>query len=312
MLIKILQNSAVQTAVILVMVVGVGMCVLPEHLPERLRFIEQFVPQIMMGYLFAGLLFLILRQPRLLFASFGCCAALAIYLKPTENISEENNAVKIKIAHFSLSDAGDDAEFALSKILETNADLISVQEVTPDWQFILEEKLDTLYPYFHTVMDLSMHSVSVFSKHEFNFIDTFNYKDIPNLTGMISIGEDYKESVQFVCAYPQPAFNQTDYDEVREHLNLIQERLKNFRNPHFVIGNFYMVPWSKEVQAFRRDTGLEDSRTYHPTGALSFFDIPLDHIFHSKNLKCNSFDNVDGKNSTHLGIQGTYELKYVE
>ncbi|MDF1863379.1 MAG: hypothetical protein P1U70_01025 [Saprospiraceae bacterium] len=331
MLTKILHNSVIQTLLLLALLAGVGICIFPEYSPLPIRFAEKFAVQIMIGYLFGGVLFLMLKQPRLMFASFGCCAALAIFLKfsmnPREVFSEkkqvliqeetiqETESVEIKIAHFSLSDAENDPELTFEKILETEADLISIQEVTPIWQPYLESYLDSIYPHNHTILDLGMYGLSVYSKYAFNFIDTFYYEEIPNLVGSISLGNEI-DSVYFVSTHAVPAFSQSAYKRVEEHLQLIQDYLVELNHPHFIIGNFYVVPWSKEVKEFRSVTKLRDSRTgFMPSyrdGTLSFWDIPMDHIFFSKHFECSGFKSVSGVTSNHIGIQGVYTIDYVE
>lgn len=329
MLTKILHLSAVQILLLLLMLAGVGIAILPEYLPEPLRIAEKFAVQIMLGYLVGGILFLALKQPKLMFASFGCCAALAIFLKfsmnPPENFPKEmqvpinldqkQSFTELKIAHFSLSDAENDPDLTFQRIRETGADLVSIQEVTPIWQPYLETELDSLYPYHHTIPDLGMFGLSIFSKYEFNLIDTFYYQEIPNLVGSISI-KDKVDSIHFISTHAFPAFSKTAYKRVEEHLQLIQDYLISMSNPHFVLGNFYVVPWSKEVKEFKAVTQLKDSRSgFMPSysdGSLSFWDIPMDHIFFSNHFECSEFQSLSGQNGIHIGIHGSYKIRYAE
>ena len=114
MLTKILSNSKVQTLLLFLLVAGVGICILPDYLPQSFRIAEKFAVQIMIGYLLGGILFLMLKQPKLMFASFGCCAALAIFLKfstsprvpyytkkvPKSKAEQTKPQKQLKIAHF--------------------------------------------------------------------------------------------------------------------------------------------------------------------------------------------------------------------
>ena len=64
---------------------------------------------------------------------------------------------------------------------------------------------------------------------------------------------------------------------------------------------------------FKFNARLKDSRRdgipRSPEGAVSFFGVPVDHIFFSEQLECTEFRVIKNENASHLGIVGTYQLK---
>ncbi len=309
------------------MIAGVGLCILSEYLPSSLRFAENYASQIMISYLVAGLGLLILKQPRLMFASFGCCAALAIYLKyaqipaeilnrktiTPELIAEKSEALfpKIKIAHFNISDANEEADRMIEEILETEADIVSIQEVTPQWDLILENELGVNYPYFHTMLDLGIFGMSIFSKYVLLDIDTLYFEDVPNLTGRFLLSNQI-DTIQFISSHTYPAFNFSSFEKLRGHLQVLTDFVRSSSMPLLAFGDYNVVSWSMEIQAFRDSTNLRDSRSgFMPSfsdGTISFFEVPLDHIFYSEHFDCLEFENLNGSEANHIGISGFYQL----
>lgn len=328
---KILHNPIIHYSILAGMVGVLVLCLTASRLPSGFRFFETYAVQIMVAYLFGGIWFLILRQPRLIFVSLGCCAALAMFFKyalnppslspvatppllssvPQTNLKD----IQIKVAGLSLSDGEDDPDLTLHKIVQSNADLLALQEVTPVWQYFLEDTLESLYPFHRFVPDAGMLGLAVFSRFPFNFLDTFYFQSIPNLWGSVKLPQG-PDSVEFIITHALPAFSAAGFEQLEAHLNVIGSKLKSTTSPNLVIGNFYAVPWASEVLDFRESTRLKDSQQGfmpdYDDGRFSLFYIPYDHIFYSPQFDCLHFKTIGGNAQSHLGVEGIYQLSYVE
>jgi endonuclease/exonuclease/phosphatase (EEP) superfamily protein YafD len=126
---------------------------------------SKFIMQITVGYWIVGLGFLILKQQRLTMIAFACCVVLCLYLKGTTNSRLEpvkvTNEPKFSIAHFNLSESSNDYNEVISAIKQTNADIISLQEVTPDWNPVLKDSFSKIYPYSCQVGGFDLHSSKI-------------------------------------------------------------------------------------------------------------------------------------------------------
>lgn len=325
---KILSHPVSYAVVTAAVVFGVLVCIFPHYVPS-LSWGVNYAVHLMLFFLFAGIFALFIRQPRFTFIFFGGCAFLCIFLKysvhsnglpraqrklPTANstLPSHPSPVDFKVAHFNLSNID-----SISQLAEANraldADLITIHEVTPNWEKLLDDSLSAIYPYHHTMVDIGIFGMSIFSKHELTEVDTFYYQEIPNLKGCI---EKMGEPLCFMSVQTEPALNEYSLQRLQEHLAVIGESVLIDDTPKVVLGDFNAVSWSGEIQSFLNYTKLMESRRGfmpHPFVSTStIFQVPLDHIFFSRHLRCELFENIASSSNEHLGITGVYRLKTLE
>lgn len=282
-----------------------------------IKSVSNFSVQIMFVFLLMGLLFLTLRQKNLMMVSFLSCAALCLALR--DSFDEQttsafypklNDNRTVEIAHFNVAAFNEEYEDLLKVIKDSDADIISIQEVTPDWNYFLKTGLETTYPHSHTVVRIDFHGLAVYSKHPFARIDTFHYQEIPNLVGSFQIDSTYGE-IFFICSHTEPPVNTAAYEKIDGHLDKISAVANGLKGPVLTIGDYNLVPWSPELQAFRLKANLSNSRRNFSASnsSLPFLSVPIDHIFYSNDFQCVSFDMVTNEQA-NVGIKGTYQFKY--
>lgn len=281
-----------------------------------LKWSVNYAPQLVLVYFALGLVFFIFKMPRLTFTSFACCAGLCLFLKHNSygaiTYHNETGQPAVSVAHFSTANFEGDYAQMIDLIISTEADIISVQELTPDWDYELGVNLEKFYPYRMSIPDLGLNGLAVYSKHEFLDIDTFRFNDIPNIYGTISV--DNTSPIHFISSYTQPALTTQDYYEMKAHLNKIAEVSSKFQGqPLITFGDYHAVSWSAEIQSFRANTHLKDSRIgitpSFPHATIDFLEIPIDHIFFSEHFQCTGFYTLSGEVSKHIGIKGNFELQ---
>lgn len=304
MVAKMLNTKSIQLSLNFLVPLG---AVLVLFTPNLLLFKwgANYAVHIMFAYLGMGLLFLMIRQPRLMFISLACCAGLCLHLK---NSSSEDiirpmptGEPVVNIAQFNISATNDDVNGTIQTIMETEADIISIQELTPDWGRVLKIALEKEYPYNSTIYrPKDFIGLAVYSKFPFESVDTFYQDDIPNLLINSTIKEDKK--VSFLSSYIYPELYSSDYNRTVEHFETLAKHINKIEHPVITFGDFNQVQWSAYVKSLRTNEELNDSRRF------PFFDNPTDHIFYSNHFKCLKFKTVSNDYSSHLGIQGSYEL----
>ena len=274
----------------------------------------RFAAQIMLGYLLLGFVFLFFRQQKLMFTSFACCAGLCLFLKYASDgqlifpVKSDGNT--LNVAHFNVSSSMNDFQETIKEILAIDADVISLQEVTPDWDYELKSSLQKKYPYSKTVVRLDPFGLAIYSRLPLISTDTFMYEDIPNIVGTVQVN-DKQQEVCFIASHTLPVFYTNDYERQRNHLMAIAKYSSSTNCPVITIGDYNAVPWSYEIQDFKAAANLNDSRRgFMPAsdGAFSLFQIPSDHIFYSDHLECVDFQEINNSSSEHLGIVGSYQF----
>ena len=313
MLSNILNLRSVQISLTSLIILGAIFCIFtPNYFLFKMG--SRFAILIMLGYLVMGILFLMAKQQRLMFTSMACCAGLCLFLKHASNSDLQlplaTDELSIKVAHFNVSASDtDDQQSTLHAMLETDADLISIQEVTPPWRYALKETLTEQYPYSATIVRMDLFGLAVFSKFPFHHLDTFYYADIPNFSGVIETrNQDHR--FKFICAHTNPPLYSRAYEEMKGHLEMIAEQSTRDSMAVIMISNFNAPPWWAEIQDLRETARLNDSRRSSAYGFSEIFQSPSDYILYTDDFNCLGFENIISPQSSHLGIQGRYQFKY--
>lgn len=308
------RNKLLTFAISLLLVVGM---VISIFTPNFFIFTwwSKFIMQIAVGYWAIGLGFLFLKQQRLTMVSFACCVVLCLYLKGTTNSRLDpvkvTNEPKFSIAHFNLSESPRDYGDVASIIKQTNADIISLQEVTPDWNVILKDSFNQAYPFSCQVSGVDLHSSKIYSKYKYTYCDTFYSEGVPNL--VIGFPNGYNTDLVYVVSsfIEPPIYNQA-YEMMKSQFDAIGTYVRNLNSPAIALGDYNIPATSFDIQKFREIAKLFDSRRgYRPDrndGRINFLEVPIDHIFYTGHFDCIEFQTIIGKNATRLGIKGLYQF----
>ncbi|MEM1319963.1 MAG: endonuclease/exonuclease/phosphatase family protein [Bacteroidota bacterium] len=311
MVTKLFNYKSVQWGLSLLIIAGALICIFtPNYFLFKMG--ASFAIHIMLSYLVLGIFFLIIRQPRLMFTSFACCAGLCMFLKYASNAdlrlpAQTSNAV-FKIAHFNVS-ASDENNYEgmINSILDAEADLVSIQEVTPDWDVQFKEQLSREYPYSSTIVRFDPYGQAIYSKFPLQLVDTFYYKDIPNLIGSFR-PSGMSRKIYFISSHTTPPLFSNAYEDLRQHLRQIAEYANRIKEPLLTFGDYYAPPWWAEIQNLKEAANLNDSRRSTQVDVNAFLQNPIDYIFHSSHFECVGFSTITTDSSSHLGISGTYQF----
>ncbi len=300
------------------LVLGALLCMFPPEIPLA-RLWSSYAPLVVLIYLAMATFFLIGKQERLMFVCLGCCAAMAFYLNEHTNSglvkTTPTNTPRLTIAHFNVGASGENYAAMVEIIQSRKADLVSCQEVNLTWDTVLLHGLRAAYPYSVSLPDFSANGLAVYSKMPFQRLDTFYFRDMPNLIGKIKLpGSD--TAFSFVSSITRPTIVGKDIDQLREHLRLVSFEANKTKTSIFAFGEFNAPPWSGEILDFKSATRLLDSRkpltTTIPNGYFQLLRVPVDHIFFSDEFECLNFEELSSNKTWHLGIEGVFQLKPAE
>ena len=188
----------------------------------------------------------------------------------------------------------------IQTILDSGSDVISFQELTPDWGMELATQLKKEYPYQQIVYrQEDFLGVGMFSKIPFIQVDTFYHEDKPNLAVRISKGLD---EVAIISSFVYPELSTKDIKTVNERFESLQSYLSQVNVPYITCGDYNQVQWSSHLLELKRNLHLSDSRRFQ------FFSNPTDHIFFSQHFNCIDFQTINNRYTNHLGIKGSYQI----
>ncbi len=272
-----------------------------------LKRISSHATQIMLLFVGGGLLFLMLNQQRLLFTSLGCAAALCLHFKYVANISLappiKTSERSVTILHASTTDLASDWESTVATMLDRNPDLISVIELTPNWEQLLQQELNSAYPYHTIVTRIDPFGSAIFSKYPILDCDTIYCHDIPHLSSTIEVDEF--KTLQVLSSNSTPPLFRSSFEDLRTQLGVLATTVRKSPFPVLTAGNYNLDQFSDELQDFRAQADLADSRkSMSPT-----INPPTDHLFYTEHFECLSFFNVYDDHSNKVGIMGEYQFK---
>ncbi len=261
-----------------------------------------------------GLVFFLMDRTRLMFTALLCCGALSLFLKSSANQQLRFGGATdppIRFAHVTLGDAEGDYDTVIAYLQGTDANLLSIQELTPDWEDLLRDRLRDRFPYQAMLTRIDQYGSGLLSALPFDHIDTLWFEDIPALVGTFDAGDGIPNHV--ITAQVIPPVNPAAYAAIAAHLDLVTAMIRGLPGRVLVGGDFHLPPWSSEVQQFKAAARLEDSRrdvhTRNLDGSVSLPRIPVDHILYGHGLECASFANLGNDAVGRLGIYGTYYPK---
>ncbi|MCP3929709.1 MAG: hypothetical protein GY705_11480 [Bacteroidetes bacterium] len=313
MLRKLLHRKKIQYFIIALMVTGTSLMIFtPDHL--LFKWGANYAFQLALVYLFTGVLFLFIHVRTLIFASFLCSGTIVYFLHHTTDSKIEYPEVTqgetiFTVSHFDLAKNRQNIDNTLHMMISTNADLLSVHEIAPAFDSLINNTLSEYYPYSGTI---SASRMRIYSKNPFDLLDTFHCSGNPNFIGCFRV-EDYDEDIYFINSNILPASDNVAYARLKNHLFTIANQSFKLNAPLIVFGGFNAVPWSSEIRKFKKAAELKDSRRGAtptlPYRLPTILDIPLDHIFYSNHFKCTGYETMSENYSNRIGIMGTFQFK---
>jgi endonuclease/exonuclease/phosphatase (EEP) superfamily protein YafD len=310
-----LKQSTLWTKLVSIMlIIGMLFCIITPNF-FVFKWWSRYAMQITIAYWVIGLLFLTLKNIRLTLIAFICTSFLCLHLrnamrKDMADAAKTNEPI-VSVAHFNLSSGIGTPEGTLSAIKQTEADIISLQEVSPEWESFLNDSIACDYPYNCKVATADLHSSRFYSKFPFLSCDTFYAQGAPNL--VIGFPNMYNEGkLYLISSYIEPPLFEQAYDKLKSQLDTIAAYVERLKSPVITLGDYNIHAFSYEIQKFRLKTVLQDSRRgYRPTrndGRIALLEVPIDHIFYSNHFTCIEFQTISGSQSERIGIKGLYQF----
>ncbi len=276
--------------------------------------LSSYTLYIMLAFLLTGMVAFVIDEKKLMMVSLLCCCILNLHLKESSNKQMRLAAVtaepSLRISHISLGNAEGNYDSVIDYLLGIDMDFLSFQELTPDWNAQLIDRLSPTYNYIQTLTRLDQYGMGFFSKIPFKSLDTIFIDEVPNLAGTIEL-YGYGRCNIISCQVVPPV-SQAAFVLIEQQFSLINKYVGELNGSVIVLGDFHLPPWSVEVQKFKTSSRLKDGRRdIHPRnidGSLSLPKIPVEHILYSDDFECTSFSEIGNAGIGRIGITGTYQL----
>lgn len=277
----------------------------------ELTLLQSFLFQAMLVYGLFSILWIVKHHYRLAGVNFLIYLMLLIKINGPIDVGYSINqgGEQLKVLQFNVLSSNQAHDETVERVLQLNPDLVSFQEVSFDWAKALENGLAKEYPFYKVINDRDeSQGIAIFSKYPIENSEILEWYGTVNITGQIRVG---KEDINFLCLHTRSPTNRAKWNIRNAHLVRAKDYISDKEGEFLVLGDFNTVPWDKRLLSFKSSTNLRDSRkkltpTY-PTWNPFLGQIPIDYIFYSQGIGCDSLDAVK-ITSDHKAIMGTFQI----
>jgi endonuclease/exonuclease/phosphatase (EEP) superfamily protein YafD len=278
----------------------------------ELTLLQSFLFQAMLVYGVLSIFWIVRHHYRLAGTNFMIYLLLLIKINSPIGKSYQiiQGQEQLKVLQFNVLATNDAYQLTIDRVIQLSPDFVSFQEVSYQWANELENGLSEEYPFSKVVRNPDeSQGIAVFSKYPLVETQVLIWGGTANIGGKVMIGN---EDFNFLALHTRSPTTKSKWTARNEHLVLAKDFIQKQAGEFIVLGDFNTVPWDKRLLSFKSSTELKDSRKRltptFPSWNPYLAQIPIDYIFHSKGISCQSLDSVD-ITSDHKAILGTFDLK---
>jgi endonuclease/exonuclease/phosphatase (EEP) superfamily protein YafD len=248
----------------------------------------------------------------LLFALTIYGLELATWYFPNERTTAAKTNT-LKVMSYNILVENLEIDRIVSSILSVDPDLVLVIEVNPLMKQNIEDRTRTKFPYSFQSPGGGM---AVFSKLplEDSRGEKFSGSDATNLVTHLKYRD---RQIQIIGTHPLVPVKADLFIRRNLHLNSIATHLVGKSQPTILMGDFNLTPWSPYYRQFIDRAKLHNTRLGFgilptwirpatsvklPRILLPLLNIPIDHIFVSKDFQVARTYTGDNGNSDHAPI----------
>lgn len=221
---------------------------------------------------------------------------------------------KVKIISCNIYQFNKEYQRFIDLVNKEQPDVFLTMESNSDWEQAMRV-LEKDYPSYEKVTLENTYGMHFYTKLKVNSskVHYFVADDLPS----IEVELETKDGSRFVFfgAHPPPP-SPTEEDNSKERdgdLLSIAKKVRNYKIPVLITGDFNNVAWAKTSILFKKTSRLIDARigrgilaTFHTK--YWFFRVPLDLLFHSPDIFIDTLFIYPSVGSDHFPIGCTFHI----
>ncbi len=285
----------------LLLVVAIGLAFAPDaYLPMLAR---AFLVQWCIGFVGVGVILILRRRWWSAFTALFCAALLVPQVtSPEQAVLSSAHGSTLKVLHMNVLQPNSAFDEAIAGALESGADVISVQEVGPEWGEALESGLSTMYPYAHVEPRTNCYWIALFSKRPFTSVGTVVVQGAPFIEAVIDVDG---EPLRLLAVHATSPISYPHFLRRNRQLDHLARYVAECDTATLLVGDLNTVPWDSAFERFCSRAGLAptagtEQRTWPSIGPLAL--IPLDHLLISRTITTSSIVTFPISGSDHRGL----------
>lgn len=257
------------------------------------------------GVAFAAVALLAVWRRRWWVALGGALSAVLAFVQvqaPEDAMFSSTDGPVLRIAHMNVLQPNMEHAAAVERALESDADVISVQEVGPEWAGDLAAGLLAKYPYQFIEPRTNCYGIALFSRIPFIAVRTITLQGSPFIEAQLAVEG---RPVRLLAVHTSSPISYGHFQRRNAQLHALARNVAVTDTPTVVVGDLNTVHWDQAYTRFcavsgLRPTGGTDHRTWPSLGPFAL--IPLDHLLISKGVASRSLHTFNIPGSDHRGL----------
>ncbi len=285
----------------LLLLVATGLAFAPDaYLPMLMR---AFLVQWCIGFICLAVVLVFRRNRWSAFTALFCAAMLVPQVTSPEHAAlNSGHGSQLMVLHMNVLQPNSAFDEAIAGALKSGADVISVQEVGPEWGEALRSGLSTMYPYAHVEPRTNCYGIALFSKRPFTSVGTVVVHGAPFIDAVIDVDG---EPLRVLAVHATSPISYAHFQRRNGQLEHLARYVAESDTATLLIGDLNTVPWDSAFERFCNKAGLAptagtEQRTWPSIGPLAL--IPLDHLLISRTIAATSIVTFHITGSDHRGL----------
>lgn len=241
-------------------------------------------------------------------SALGCVLILPQYHQPVTEYEVQNGHASLRIAHLNVYQLNDRHEEVVRIAVDSDADVISLQEVSDEWADALTTGLASAYPYSHVEARNNCYGIALFSKLPFTEVHSAEVEGAPYLEAVVQSNEGL---VRIMSVHATSPISYAHFQRRNAMLKHLATTIDARTMPTVLVGDLNTVHWDRAYRNFHTRSGLQPvngpaMRTWPSIGPIAL--IPLDHLMISPGLGATDVQRFTIPGSDHRGLVADIHL----
>ncbi|HMN06581.1 MAG TPA: endonuclease/exonuclease/phosphatase family protein [Flavobacteriales bacterium] len=208
----------------------------------------------------------------------------------------------LRVLHMNVWQPNTAHDAVIDQALQSDADILCMQEVSSEWAVRLTEGLGARYPYHHIEARNNCYGMALFSRVRPDSLRTITMEGNPFIEAIIPHEGHH---VRLLSVHATSPTSYTDFRRRNNQLAQLGSYLAGQGTTTMVIGDLNTVPWDRSFRRFCAGSGLRPTtpatqRTWPAMGPLAL--IPLDHALVTPDIIPRSLQTLHIPGSDHRGL----------
>lgn len=223
-------------------------------------------------------------------------------------VHEDGDARKLRVAQLNVWQSNDAHADIVATIRRSGADVVSVQEVSPEWAEALRDGLADQYPYQLLRPRTDCYGIALLSRRPLLRPHVLPVAGNVFLEADVEVGED---KVHVIAAHATSPTGLADFHRRNEQLLRLAELVRSMDGTVLLLGDLNTVHWDDTYRRLCMRSGAHPlnpstQMTWPAIGPMAL--IPLDHALVKGEVQSGRVDSFRIAGSDHRGLLAEIRL----